>query len=195
MVDQKPPFEHLPTLQTERLILRETLLSDAPDVLIFRSDPIEQQFNSEPMTHVSQAEALIVEFQDAYRKGVGFLWGVTLKPANTVVGLINYLTWNRDHRADLGHDIARAYWGQGIGPEAVREVVRFGFEQMGLNGIEALTLEHNLSSRKLLDKVGFVLEGIRREWNLDERTGEYDGSCVYALLKSDYRSRMNLSHE
>ena len=183
-------FAEFPVLETKRLMLREPDLSDAEDMLVFRGDPFVQRFNSEPMTDVSQAKELITDFHAEYLKTVGILWGITLKGRNTVIGTVSLgiSRWISHHRAELGYDLAHAYWGQGIGREAVQEVVRFGFERLGLNRIEAETIEDNHESRKLLDKLGFVCEGIRRGYSLED-DAKYHGSAIYGLLKSEYKPR------
>jgi RimJ/RimL family protein N-acetyltransferase len=58
---------------------------------------------------------------------------------------------------------------------------------MGLNRIEAETIEDNRESRWMLDKLGFVLEGVRREYSLED-DGKYHGSAMYGLLRSEYRT-------
>jgi ribosomal-protein-alanine N-acetyltransferase len=193
--NDQPAFAEFPSLETDRLILREPGIPDAADVFVFRSDPIEQRFNSEAITDISQAEELITLYQAKFVRGGAILWGVTLKGADTVIGLINLeLGLGRVHhnRGELGYDLARAYWGKGIGSEAVREVVRFGFESLNLNRIEAETIEDNLESRRLLDKLGFVCEGIRRGYSLED-DGNYHGSAVYGLLRTEFRSEERYS--
>jgi ribosomal-protein-alanine N-acetyltransferase len=86
----------------------------------------------------------------------------------------------------LGYDLAHTYWGRGIGREAVREIIRYGFERMGLNRIEAATIEDNHESRRMLEKLGFTCEGIRRGYSLED-DGEYHGSAMYGLLRDEYK--------
>lgn len=75
--------------------------------------------------------------------------------------MVGFWQWSYSNRAILGYDLARKYWGKGIASEAVREIIRFGYEKMELNRIEAETIEDNHESRSMLEKPGFVLEGIR----------------------------------
>jgi [ribosomal protein S5]-alanine N-acetyltransferase len=112
-------------------------------------------------------------------------WGITLKSIDTVIGMIGYNYWNRvDHRGSVGFDLARAYWGQGIMPEALREVLRFGFERMGLNRVEADASVYNVQSQRTLQKVGF-----RQEGHLHEQYHEadsYHDLLLFALLKRQF---------
>jgi len=179
------PFPEFPTLKTKRLILREVVLSDAEDVFIFRSDSHVQRFNSKPIVDVSEAREQITQMKTTYERTDGIGWGITLKEQNIVIGMVGFWQWSYSNRVMLGYDLARDYWGKGIASEAVREIIRFGYEKMELNRIEAETIEDNHESRRMLEKLGFVLEGIRREYSL-ENDGKYHGSAMYALLKSDY---------
>jgi [ribosomal protein S5]-alanine N-acetyltransferase len=181
------PFPEFPILKTKRLHLREVTLSDDKDVFVFRSDAYVQRFNSKPIENVSEAREQITRMKATYERTDGIGWGITLKEQDTVIGMVGFWQWSYSNRAMLGYDLAREYWGKGIANEAVREIIRFGYEKMELNRIEAETIEDNHESRRMLEKIGFVLEGIRREYSL-ENDGKYHGSAMYALLKSEYKS-------
>ena len=115
---QRPVFDFaaFPTLTTERLLLRELAPADAPDVLVFRSDPEGQKYNSAPMREVGEALALITELRKAYAAGQQLYWAITVPPAQGVIGICGFNSWQRYHRrAAIGYDLARSYWGQGIG--------------------------------------------------------------------------------
>lgn len=178
-------WSEFPVLNTERLILRQPVLSDAQDVFIFRSDPIVQRFNSNPITEIYEAEELISTINEEYERTDGIIWGITLKGVDRVIGLVGFNQWSYHNRAILGYDLAHEFWGQGIGSEAARRVIRFGFEFMGLNRIEAPTIEDNNESRRMLDKLGFTCEGIRREYSLED-DGKYHDSAMYGLLLSEF---------
>ncbi len=85
-----------------------------------------------------------------------------------------------------GYDLAHEYWGKGIGSAAVSEIIRFGFERMGLNRIETETIDDNHESMRMLEKLGFTCEGFRREYSLED-DGKYHGSVMYGLLRNEHR--------
>ena len=179
-------FEKFPVLTTERLRLRRLRPSDAAAVLVFRGDPVVQKYNSEPLQSVAEAAAFINELNDAYDKRRALAWGITLKEADAVIGAVSLHSWYRTHRcATVGYDLAHAYWGRGIGSEAVRAVLHFGFEQLNLNRIEAPTIADNHESVGLLKKLGFTLEGIRRacSWEWD---GTFHDSAMFGLLRDEF---------
>lgn len=182
-------FSAFPVLTTERLVLRQMQAADAAAVLAFRGDPIVQKYNAEPLQSVAAAADFIRELNDAYEARRVLAWGITLPADDTVIGGVSLHSWNRTHRrAIVGYDLAHAYWGRGIGSEAVRAVLRFGFEQLDLNRIGAPTIVDNHESVGLLQKLGFTLEGIRRSYSW-EWDGTFHDSAIFGLLREEFRDR------
>ena len=64
--------------------------------------------------------------------------------------------------AEIAYALSREYWGKGLVTEAVKEVVKHGFEKMNLNRIYARCFVENIGSQKVLEKVGMKFEGILR---------------------------------
>jgi ribosomal-protein-alanine N-acetyltransferase len=157
-------------------------------VFRFRSDAEEQYFNSVPLREVAEALALIEELRADYAARRAIRWAVTLAGEGPVVGLMGFNTWERGHRrAELGYDLSRARWGRGYGAEAVAAIVRFGFERMALNRIEAFTIADNVRSVRLLERLGFRREGVRRELTL-EGDGRFHDGTIYGLLRREYEA-------
>jgi ribosomal-protein-alanine N-acetyltransferase len=175
-----------PTLTTARLTLREADPADARDMLTFRGDPEVQRFNSRPMSDISEALTLIDTVRKWYLAQKAIHWGVTLQADQRVIGLVSLHGLDRYHqRGSVGYDLAREFWGQGIASEAVREVVRFAFEHLALNRLEAVTIADNFRSVDLLERLNFKLEGTRREHSLED-DGLFHSSAIYGLLRREY---------
>jgi ribosomal-protein-alanine N-acetyltransferase len=185
-----------PTLTTERLILREVVATDAEDLLVFRGDPEVQQYNLVPIRSAAEARRLVKTMQAWYSTGYAIQWGITLRDEHRVLGLCGLHEWNRTHRrASVGYDLARSHWGQGIATEAMRAVLRFGFEELDLNRVEALTIAENARSIRLLERLGFQREGVRRDLWL-EADGSFRSSAIYSLLRSEHSfEATDASHE
>ena len=176
-------FSAFPVLITDRIILRELRKEDAADLLVFRGDAEEQRFNSEPLQTLEQSLALIDEVRGDYAAQTGLPWALTLKSSGRVVGLFGYHHWDHYHRrADIGYDLARELWGQGLATEALTAAIRFGFSEMQLNRIEAQTIADNTSSTRLLGRLGFTREGTRRSYSWEEDGTFHDGA-IYGLLR------------
>lgn len=179
-------FAEFPILQTERLILREIVRADAEAVFRIRSDYQVVQYNGGvPYTRIEQAHELIESMAKTYREKRELRWGITLKGDDTVIGMCGYNYWSRqDYRASIGYDLERAYWGQGIMPEALQAVVQFGIERMWLNRIEADASAENAASIRVLRKLGFQQEGIQREQYYEN--GAFHDLVLFSLLRRDY---------
>lgn len=176
----------VPTLTTARLVLRDLRPADAADVLVFRGDPYVQRFNSEPLKSVEEAAAFIAEAQAGSAAGHWYGWAITLAGADRVLGGVSLHAWDKYHRrAEVGYDLAHKFWGQGIGSEAVRAVLHYGFTTLNLNRIEAATIADNHESVRLLRKIGFQLEGIRRGYSWEE-DGTFHDSAMFGLLHDEF---------
>jgi [ribosomal protein S5]-alanine N-acetyltransferase len=181
-------FITFPMLTTDRLILRQVVAADAPDVFIFRSDPEVQKYNSAPMKGVSEAVNLIDELQQGYQAQQSITWGITLRDEDRVLGLCSIHQWDRYHRrAEIGYDLAQSHWGRGIGTEAVGPIVQFGFRELEVHRLEAYTIIDNYASVQMLKKLGFQLEGVRRECSWEE-DGLFHGSGIFGLLRHEFGS-------
>jgi ribosomal-protein-alanine N-acetyltransferase len=180
-------FETFPTLETPRLILREMTINDAEAVFRIRSDYQVTIYNTgEPYTRIDQALSLIEGVREGFQAGLELRWGVTLKPSPTVIGMCGYNYWMRDHfRASIGYDMARAYWGKGLMPEALHAILHFGFRRMALNRVEADVLAENAASIRVLEKLGFLREGTLRERDFER--GAFRDLLLYGLLRRDYQ--------
>ena len=85
--------------------------------------------------------------------------------------------------AELGYYLGEPYWGKGIMTWAVREVCREAFEKLDIVRIYAESYAHNMGSRRVLEKAGFVQEGTLRQSVY--KNGQMYDACIYALLKEE----------
>jgi len=181
--------KNFPVLTTPRLVLRNLRPADATDVLVFRGDPYVQRFNSEPLKTVPEAALFIEELCTGNVAGKWLEWTITLRGEDRALGVVGLHSWERSHRrAEVGYDLARAHWGQGIGTEAVRAVLHYGFMQLNLHRIEAATIADNHESVGLLRKLGFQLEGIRRGYSWEE-DGTFHDSAMFGLLHHEFTNQ------
>ncbi len=181
-----PRFPSFPELRTQRLLLREFKPGDAPDVLVFRGDPEVQRYNSEPLKSQAEALAFIEEQRAEYAAHQGIPWAVTDAQSGQVLGCFNFGPWDEWHRSsDLGYDLRRDRWGQGLAAEALGRIIAFGFDTMGMHRIQARTRADNQASIRLLERLGFKREGTRRQAILEADEAFYD-SAIYGLLSHEF---------
>ena len=121
-----------------------------------------------------------------YRRGLPASFAITLRDSGRMIGTIGFMWINTDYKsAEVGYSLSRDYWNQGIMTEALREVVRFGFEELGLNRIEAQHETSNPASGKVMAHVGMQYEGILRQ--RIKNKGRYVDVALYAILRGDPR--------
>jgi ribosomal-protein-alanine N-acetyltransferase len=181
---QTSVFDEFPEIETENLILREILPDDAEAIFrIFSDDEVTRYYDLSTYTTIEQAYELIDFFDESFELERAIRWGITRKSDGLLVGTCGYV-WLRTYRGEIGYELARPYWRQGIMTEAVDAIVDFGFRELGLNRIEALTMVDNAASVALLRKVGFVQEGILRQH--DYFKGKFHDMRLFALLRDDY---------
>lgn len=184
-------FLEFPQLETKRLLLRELKSTDAEAMHRYLSNPeVTLYLDTQPHRSLKQTQDLMNFLASLSEKGEGFRWGITLKSgdaAGVVIGTCGYHAWAKDHfRAEIGYELARDYWGQGIMAEAVKALLTFGFEQMALNRVEAMVLEGNRASARFLEKMGFQQEVVLREYEFVQ--GRFRDVQLFSLLSKDYLS-------
>ena len=179
-------FSEFPTLAGERTVLRELDNADATDLFAFRSDPEVQRYNSAPMQNLAEASALIDDLRAEYAAHHGVHWAVTVRGDSHVLGLMGLVAWEKHHsRAEIGYDLRRDHWGRGLATDAVRAILTFGFTRLNLQRVEAQTIVDNHASVRLLRRLGFHLEGVRREYSWEEDGTFHDGA-IYGLLRHEF---------
>src|SRR4051812_6174738 len=112
----------LPTLETERLVLRQLTLDDAPAYFEFSSDPEVTRFVSQP-THATleETQQRISDLLESQAAGDHRQWGIILKETGKLIGACGLFgDSQRDKRAEMGYTVNRAYWNHGYMTEAVR---------------------------------------------------------------------------
>ena len=72
-------------------------------------------------------------------------------------GLVYGRCHENPHHAALGYRLRRAVWGQGLATEGVQALIHKGFAELGLERVVATTYEHNVASRRVMEKVGMTL--------------------------------------
>ena len=175
-----------PNLESRRLWLRETRESDATFLFRHLSDGevCRYLFDAEPYTTIDEAESLIRLFIDPEGKSLN-RWIIVEKESGEPIGTCGFSFWDGENNiADIGYDLAPAYWKRGYMTEALTEAITSGFDNMSLNRIEAVIALENVASTGLVEKLGFVREGIMRDRHLFK--GTYYDHYLYSLLARDW---------
>lgn len=182
-------MKHLGTriLQTERLILRPFLEEDAEAMFDnWASDPEVTKFLSWPTyKSIDDAHAILNQWLESYDNPEFYQWAIVLKELGQPIGSISVV--NLDNRVDLaeiGYCIGKTWWGQGIMPEALKAVMQYLFEVVGMQRLEAGHDPENSASGAVIRKCGFRYEGTLRR-RIRSNRGITDVAW-YSMLKEEY---------
>jgi ribosomal-protein-alanine N-acetyltransferase len=164
----KPPFvwgAELPRLPGSQVELRALTVDDAPALLQIFGDPEVMRFWSSPAwTELGQATAFVDEVQAHFRERRLFQWGVSLPDTKQVIGTCTLFNLRLPHRrGELGFALRRDVWGQGLATDAIATLLRFCFEALDLHRVEADVDPQNARSLRMLERQGFLREGLMRE--------------------------------
>ncbi len=152
-------------IETERLILRRFTVDDDQDMYDnWASDPEVTKFLTWPVhENVHATRALLEGWIKHYEEGDTFNWAIELKENGSVIGNISVVGFKEAAKAaDIGYCMSRAYWGNGIMPEALKAVMDYLFDKVGLNRVAACHDSNNPKSGRVMDKAGMKLEGTLR---------------------------------
>ncbi|MDW0118350.1 GNAT family protein [Sporosarcina thermotolerans] len=172
-----------PTLETDRLILRELTNEDAEGIFAcFSNDDVTRFYGQETLKSIEEAKKIVDFFSKSYIEKRGIRWGIERKETKGIIGTIGFNNWLSKHkRAEIGYEIHPHQWRKGYTSEAVSEVLSYGFDAMGLTRIGAVVFIENEASNKLLKKVGFQKEGVLRNYMYQD--GKSYDTNVYSLIK------------
>lgn len=175
----------LPALGAGRVRLRAVRTDEAPDVLRIFGDPEATRYWSHaPLETMAEAEAYVADMVRNAEQRRLFQW-VIARPDDRFIGTVTLFQWDRtNRRAEVGYMLDPAEQGRGLATDAVRAVLSFGFDVLGLHRVEADTDPDNAPSMRLLERLGFRREGYFRErWYIG---GRYLDSVMFGLLREDF---------
>ena len=174
------------TIETERLILRRFVITDAEDMYTnWANDPEVTKFLTwQPHENVEATRSLLSEWIKNYDEGDWFNWAIELKEEGKVIGNISVVEIKEKvDAAVIGYCLGKAYWGRGIMPEALKAVMGYLFDEAGFNRVASCHDVNNPKSGRVMDKAGMKLEGTLRAAGRNNR-----GICDevwHSMIRSD----------
>ena len=174
-----------PSIETERLYLRELSEQDVDDIFRIFSDPEVTRYWGLPvMRSRNEAIKFIDESNNGLKDSSLIQWGVVHKESDQLIGTCAYTSWELEHsRAEIGFALGRSSWKQGFMSELLPAFIRFGFEKMNLHRIEADVDPDNAAAIILVNKLGFKREGhLKDRYYMD---GKYRDSLIFGRLRTD----------
>lgn len=181
-------FLSFPVLHTERLDLIEIRQEHLDDLFqLFGNYRVTQYYNIVPLVKKEEAQQIIDQFRSWFMGREAIRWGIALRGQRHIIGTLGFNNFTPQHRANIGYDLQPQYWNQGIISEALKEILHFGFRKLNVNRIEAEVMPGNHASEKVLEKLGFVREGLLRDWMY--WNGKHYDMTMFSLLSRDFQQQ------
>jgi len=177
-----------PTIETPRLTIRLVEEEDLPSLLVMNADDaVTRYLPYESWKSAADGKAWFSRASARFAAGKAGQFVVVHRASRRVIGTCLLFRFEESSaRAELGYVLTREYWGAGYMIEAMKAFLAFAFEQVGMRRLEAEIDPRNVSSVKLLDRLGFVREGLlRQRWAMK---GEVRDSGLYGLLREEWRA-------
>ncbi len=156
----------MPSIETERLLLRKLRPDDLDDVaaLFADRDVVRYVGNGQPAGRDEAERALHSILQRWQEQGYG-RWAISDRTTAEFLGIGGF-------RSLLGtpeivYHLAKAHWGKGYATELGRAALRFGFEDCGFDRIVAIAKPQNIASIRVMEKLGMQFEKHARYYDID----------------------------
>ena len=175
------PFEPFPLIETPRLHLRAPTLDDEDAMFRVASDPLVLKYLCRAAPTREQTREKLVKVLDGIRGGTNILWMLIDRESGATLG--SACLWNWDEpcfRAEVGYDLAPAWWGRGLVTEAMTAILRFGWKRMKLHSVEAQIHPENQASIRVVEKLGFQKEAHFRENHFNGVS--FEDTTVYSRI-------------
>ncbi|MDV4150163.1 GNAT family N-acetyltransferase [Clostridium sp. AL.422] len=176
------------TLETERLILRKFKMEDAEAMYKnWASDSEVTKFLTWPAhSSVDVTKIILEDWISNYKNDDFYNWAIILKEnGDEPIGSIGAVEKNeRVNMVHIGYCVGKNWWNRGITSEALRVLIGYFIEEVGVNRVEARHDPNNPNSGKVMMKCGMKYEGTMRQADINNQ-GICDYS-MYGILSKEY---------
>lgn len=145
-------------LETERTILRNLTLDDAADMYALNLDKEVLKYTGDtPFENIQATKDFLAQY-DQYEKYAVGRFAVIEKASAKFIGWCG-LRYNPDKdEYDIGFRFFREYWNQGYATETAKRCIDYGFKELGIHRITGRAMKENISSMKVLEKIGMTFK-------------------------------------
>jgi ribosomal-protein-alanine N-acetyltransferase len=177
------------TLETERLILRRFTEDNAESMFKnWASDPEVTKFLVyDTCTTLDEIKKRISEWFAYLENYESDVYAIVLKETSEIIGTIDFAVIDLEAKStEVGYQLGKTWWGKGYAAEALKTLICYLFESVGLNRICADYDPRNPNSGRVMQKAGLIYEGTSRQCKI--RNGELVDRVHYAIIAEDYFS-------
>ena len=186
----KYKFKHIPTLTTDRLVLRQMRVSDYEDMYDYaKRTELTKFLLWSPHPSAEYTKTFLKFVMKRYRAGQFYDWCIEEKKSGKMIGTCGFTSIDIEHRrGEVGYVINPDFQRMGYAPEAAEEIFKFGFFELDLNRVECRFMMGNDASLRVMKKLGMTFEGYMRDAMYVK--GEYRTIGVCSILKEEYEKKI-----
>ena len=166
-------------IDTNRLYLRKMKIEDADNLFQIWSDPdVTKYMNIINLTDIKQAQEMITLLNELTKEQKAIRFSIIEKTSHKIIGSCGFNSFNvENHTAEIGYELAKAYWGKGYAQESITALIHYAFTTLNIKKIEAKVESANKNSIKVLEKLNFSYVGTSPEAETS------DDISLYALIQ------------
>lgn len=175
-------------IETPRLILRALVEADAAAIFDYCRDPEVSKFTTWlPHKDLNDSKNLISYAQRNYQKHIPEPYGICLKSDPTrIVGTVGWFWVSEVHKnIEIAYALSRTLWGQGLVVEACQAILNQAMRSHDINRISSRCISENVSSAKVMEKLGMKYEGTQRQVMFVKE--KFIDIKLYSVLRSEWR--------
>jgi RimJ/RimL family protein N-acetyltransferase len=151
--------ERMDELKTQRLLLRRWRDSDREPFAVMNADPRVMQYFPSTLSR-EESDAMIERIEVGFRLNGFGLWAIEIAGVAPFVGFVGLSRPRFEAHftpcVEVGWRIAAEHWNRGYATEAAETAVTFGFQTVSLHEIVSFTVPENVSSRRVMEKIGMT---------------------------------------
>jgi RimJ/RimL family protein N-acetyltransferase len=167
-------------LETERLIIREHVLSDAPFFFTLNSNyNVVKYTGDSSFKMIAEAEKIVQYVMNQYKENGYGRWLVTEKETGNPIGWCGLKFHTDTKETDIGYRLLESAWGKGYATESAKACIDYGFKHFNLNRIIGDAIKENTASINVFKKLGMTY--------LKDSLLDNIESVVYELKKENYK--------
>ena len=144
----------LPTLETERLILRQLITADAEAIFKWTGDPRVNKYMIYPL--YKTVEDGIPYLEGLYKTEKQVDYGFVLKETGELIGAGGMIYHEDKDQWSVGYNLAYDYWNKGYTPEAMTRIIEYARTKFDIPSIAATFALENIGSRRVMEKLGMT---------------------------------------
>lgn len=168
-------------LYTDRLYLRPVVPEDHQFIFEGLSHPQVIPYYGVRYDSLEASAAQMLWYAEIQNQGTGLSWIIADRKSGARMGDISVYHYSAEHnKAEVGFWLLPQYWQNGYAMEALALVMAFWTKEKGLHRMEAFVEPENLASCGLLEKAGFIREGLMRDCEI--KNGRYISLVIYGKI-------------